>query len=108
MSGEAFRKPIQRLLCLPARVDQPEADAQVVRADCGHPVWMKPSGVQLWQTKRILALCLPCGLASRNPNDPVGLRIAPAQHQQLVAAVGSEEAQRLMDTWGVTSVVEPE
>ncbi len=105
MSGEAFRREIQRLLCVPATVSQENPKSLVVVADCGHSVWMAPSGLQVWQTKNILALCIPCGMRDRAPGD--GLRITRGQYNELCEMFGEQEAQARMDALGVTAVVDP-
>lgn len=107
--GSAFQRPIQRLLCMPAntRLQTPAAaGTEPVVADCGHSVWVAPSGRQMWETKQILLLCLPCGVRSRPPEEP--LFVSRAQFEELVAIVGLEEAWVRLGRLGITEVKDPD
>lgn len=109
MSGEAFRNVsdepvVNRLLCQPADEPAPAPAAvrpSKVRADCGHTVWMSPSGIRLWEQTNVIAVCLPCG--RRTPSaHPMG--VVASQYRELVSQVGEAEAQRLVKAHGVERI----
>jgi hypothetical protein len=107
MSGSAFhRTDLYVLLCALAVPSQPasaaSAGSAIVRADCGHLVWMSPASRRARQTSTIVAMCMACRLGRIDR-----ICLLPGTRDELVAE-GNDRHRllELLDRLGV-EVSEP-
>ena len=73
-------------------------------ADCGHEVWVAPSGIALIKEREGDALfesrCIPCAIADPEFQDRVkqqGPAEVPGQREELAKALGQETANEFLD-----------
>lgn len=76
------------MMCSPITVPTNVPGSVQLTADCGHQIWLSPSGLRMKLAGKVVLRCENCV----DPDDIASIESTPESRAELVALLGSEQA----------------